>query len=119
MNDEEKNNLKQIKVKILDELIDLSDSEDIPPEERFSLMINRASGTTSVELFGKAHKAASQIEDTTNKARSLMDLLEEIDISLGNITVGPPPEQPQPDRPSEDKPGEEHPTEDNPQENQS
>lgn len=93
MNEEEKTKLKQIKVKILDELVDLADSDDIPAEERFALMINRASGTTSAEFFGKAHDVALKIEDPANKARSLMDLLEEIDISLGNITVNPPPDQ--------------------------
>ncbi len=111
MNDEYKSKLKQIKVKILDELVDLSDSDDIPAEERFALMINRASGTTNVEFFGKAHEVALKIEDPTNKARSLMDLLEEIDISLGNITVDPPPEQKDESsdgNQTEDKPAEEN-----------
>ncbi len=116
MNDEDKDKLKQIKAKILDELVELSDSDDIPAEQRFTLMMSSAAGTNNAELFGRAHEAAKQIDDGGNKVRSLMDLLEEIDISLGNITAGPMPESK--DQPSDKVPSEGKPAEENSPENQ-
>lgn len=91
MSDEEKNKLENLKAQVLNELTQLSDTTDIDPENRFRLMINLAviSGTT--DSFEKAKKAASSIEEPTAKTRALMELLEEIDISLGNITVGDAP----------------------------
>lgn len=71
--------LETIKKEALEELKPLVDKLDLPPEEKFDILLLIIRSTDDEELVGKAHDTATQIEDETRKAQALLDIIKEVD----------------------------------------
>ncbi len=71
--------LETIKKEALEELKPLVDKLDLPPEEKFDILLLIIRSTDDEELVSKAHETATQIEDETRKAQALLDIIKEVD----------------------------------------
>lgn len=71
--------LETIKKEALEELKPLVDKLDLPPEEKFDILLLIIRSTDDEELVSKAHDTATQIEDETRKAQALLDIIKEVD----------------------------------------
>lgn len=90
MNSDQNTNLQKLRGDILNELVGLKDyliqSNDVSYEMILTLV--RATGDSS--LLELAFKKAQQIEDARQKADALIDILDEVEVSLSSST--PPSE---------------------------
>lgn len=77
--------LEKLRSSILDEVIPLAEEADLEPSQKFTLLINAARLSGEAQKFEAAHQAALGIDAPKEKAEALLDLLEEIDIKLGEI----------------------------------
>jgi len=71
--------LEAVKKEALEELKPLVDKLDLPPEEKFDILLLIIRSTDDEELVSKAHNTATQIEDETRKAQALLDIIKEVD----------------------------------------
>lgn len=97
MQDQEKAKLLELRTKVLNDIIPLTENGVFDPSQKFLLLIAAARLTGDTNSFSAAYAAASSIEDPEDKANALFELLEEIDIELGDvqITAKPTPAQPE------------------------
>lgn len=79
--------LSTLKNEVLDELINITDSEGLDPVEKFELIMTRYVNTGDTALLGAAFKAAKKIEDVSYRGTALMQLLEEIELSQAEIVA--------------------------------
>lgn len=71
--------LDDIKKDALEELRPLVDRLDLPPDEKFDIMLLIIRSTDDQSLLAPAHAAAKAIEDETKRAQALLDIIKEID----------------------------------------
>ncbi len=71
--------LDEIKKEALEELRPLVAKLDLPPKEKFDTMLLIIRSTDDQVLLGPAHEAAKTIEDETDRAEALLDIVKEID----------------------------------------
>lgn len=71
--------LEHIKKEALEELKPLVDKLDLPPEEKFDILLLIIRSTDDEELVAKAHDTATQIADDGRKAQALLDIIKEVD----------------------------------------
>lgn len=71
--------LEIIKKEAIEELKPLVDKLDLPPEEKFDILLLIIRSTDDEELVAKAHTAATEIADETRKAQALLDIIKEVD----------------------------------------
>lgn len=71
--------LEGIKKEALEELKPLVDKLNLPPEEKFDILLLIIRSTDDEELVNKAHLAATEIVDETRKAQALLDIIKEVD----------------------------------------
>lgn len=71
--------LETIKKEALEELKPLVDKLDLPPEEKFDILLLIIRSTDDEELVSKAHDTATQIMDDGRKAQALLDIIKEVD----------------------------------------
>lgn len=71
--------LEAIKKEALEELKPLVDKLDLPPEEKFDILLLIIRSTDDEELVAKAHDTATQIVDDGRKAQALLDIIKEVD----------------------------------------
>ena len=71
--------LEIIKKHALEELRPLVDKLDLPPEEKFDILLLIIRSTDDEELVAKAHDTSIQIQDETRKAQALLDIIKEVD----------------------------------------
>lgn len=71
--------LEAIKKEAIEELKPLVDKLDLPPEEKFDILLLIIRSTDDEELVAKAHTAATEIADETRKAQALLDIIKEVD----------------------------------------
>lgn len=71
--------LEVIKKHALEELRPLVDKLDLPPEEKFDILLLIIRSTDDEELVGKAHETSIEIQDETRKAQALLDIIKEVD----------------------------------------
>lgn len=71
--------LETIKKEALEELKPLVDKLELPPEEKFDILLLIIRSTDDKELVEKAHDTATQIADETRKAQALLDIIKEVD----------------------------------------
>ena len=71
--------LEAIKKQALEELRPLVDRLELPPEEKFDILLLIIRSTDDEELVAKAHQTAIEIEDETRKAQALLDIIKEVD----------------------------------------
>ncbi|MDO8335827.1 MAG: hypothetical protein Q7T74_03555 [Candidatus Saccharibacteria bacterium] len=71
--------LEAIKKEALEELKPLVDKLELPPEEKFDILLLIIRSCDDEELVDKAHKTATEIVDETRKAQALLDIIKEVD----------------------------------------
>ncbi len=71
--------LEGIKKEALEELKPLVDKLNLPPEEKFDILLLIIRSTDDEELVNKAHSTATEIADETRKAQALLDIIKEVD----------------------------------------
>ncbi len=71
--------LEAIKKEALAELKPLVDKLELPPEEKFDILLLIIRSTDDEELVNKAHTTATEIADETRKAQALLDIIKEVD----------------------------------------
>ncbi len=71
--------LEAIKKEALEELKPLVDKLDLPPEEKFDIILLIIRSTDDDDLVAKAHTTAIEIADETRKAQALLDIIKEVD----------------------------------------
>lgn len=71
--------LEAIKKEALEELKPLVDKLELPPEEKFDILLLIIRSCDDEELVDKAHKTATEIADETRKAQALLDVIKEVD----------------------------------------
>jgi len=71
--------LEVIKKHALEELRPLVDKLDLPPEEKFDILLLIIRSTDDEELVAKAHETSIEIQDETRKAQALLDIIKEVD----------------------------------------
>ena len=71
--------LEAIKKEALAELKPLVDKLELPPEEKFDILLLIIRSTDDEELVNKAHTTAAEIVDETRKAQALLDIIKEVD----------------------------------------
>lgn len=71
--------LEAIKKEALEELKPLVDKLELPPEEKFDILLLIIRSCDDEELVEKAHTTAQQIGDETRKAQALLDIIKEVD----------------------------------------
>lgn len=71
--------LEAIKKEALEELKPLVDKLELPPEEKFDILLLIIRSCDDEELVDKAHKTAIEIADETRKAQALLDIIKEVD----------------------------------------
>jgi hypothetical protein len=71
--------LEAIKKQALEELRPLVDKLELPPEEKFDILLLIIRSTDDEELVAKAHETAIEIQDETRKAQALLDIIKEVD----------------------------------------
>lgn len=71
--------LEKIKKEAIEELKPLVDKLDLPPEEKFDILLLIIRSTDDEELVAKAHTTATEIADETRKAQALLDIIKEVD----------------------------------------
>ncbi len=71
--------LESIKKEALEELKPLVDKLELPPEEKFDILLLIIRSCDDQELVEKAHTTAAQIVDETRKAQALLDIIKEVD----------------------------------------
>jgi hypothetical protein len=71
--------LEAIKKEALEELKPLVDKLELPPEEKFDILLLIIRSCDDQELVEKAHTTAQQIVDETRKAQALLDIIKEVD----------------------------------------
>ncbi len=71
--------LEGIKKEALEELKPLVDKLELPPEEKFDILLLIIRSTDDEELVTKAHTTATEIADETRKAQALLDIIKEVD----------------------------------------
>lgn len=71
--------LEGIKKEALEELKPLVDKLELPPEEKFDILLLIIRSTDDEELVNKAHTTATEIADETRKAQALLDIIKEVD----------------------------------------
>lgn len=71
--------LEGIKKEALEELKPLVDKLELPPEEKFDILLLIIRSTDDEELVNKAHTTATEIVDETRKAQALLDIIKEVD----------------------------------------
>lgn len=71
--------LEHIKKEALEELKPLVDKLNLPPEEKFDILLLIIRSTDDEELVAKAHDTATQIVDDQRKAQALLDIIKEVD----------------------------------------
>lgn len=71
--------LEAIKKEALEELKPLVDKLELPPEEKFDILLLIIRSCDDEELVDKAHKTATEIADETRKAQALLDIIKEVD----------------------------------------
>lgn len=82
-NDEDKpavsGDLDGLKASALEELRPLVGKLKLPAKERFDTLLLIIRSTDDQSLLGQAHEAAKEIEDDTQRAEALLDVIKEID----------------------------------------
>jgi len=71
--------LDAIKKEALEELRPLVSKLDLPAKEKFDTMLLIIRSTDDQSLLSPAHEAAKAIEDETERAEALLDIVKEID----------------------------------------
>ncbi len=71
--------LEAIKKEALEELKPLVDKLELPPEEKFDILLLIIRSCDDEELVEKAHTTAQQIVEETRKAQALLDIIKEVD----------------------------------------
>jgi hypothetical protein len=94
---EDQQKLKELRDTVLQELTPILVNSDMAPEDKFTLQLSAAEASGKIERFKEALESARHFEDDTNKANAYLDLLEAIDIQIGDTAV----EEAQPAQPSE------------------
>ena len=87
--DNQYKSLEEIRSNILKDIAPLLTNSTFNPEQKFTLLLAAARMSGKAEDFKSAYEAAKSIEDDNEKANSLFELLEEIDIQLGEISFEP------------------------------
>lgn len=72
------NDLMEIKSKALKELTPLVDHLDQPPLDKFRTLMMTIQAGDDKELIPKAYAAAQKIENNTDRAQALLDVINEI-----------------------------------------
>lgn len=71
--------LDGLKASALEELRPLVGKLKLPAKERFDTLLLIIRSTDDQSLLGQAHDAAKDIEDDTQRAEALLDVIKEID----------------------------------------
>ncbi len=87
------NELEVIKKAALDELKPLVDKLQLPPEEKFDILLLIIRSTDDKELIGTAHETAKTISDETRRAQALLDIIKEVEYFSNNAQQEQPPVQ--------------------------
>ena len=86
MDDDQKKQLEHIRDDLVKLSSDMAADEDRPPEERISLLMAKIRTNPDFETVHAAHKAIEELENKNAKLDAALDLIEEIEVMLGNIT---------------------------------
>lgn len=76
--------LETLKKQALEVLVSLVDQIQDSPERRFEILITASRSKGDAVLLEKALQAAQQIEDASDRARAVLDVLNEINYQLSN-----------------------------------
>lgn len=85
MTQSDQKTLETLRTQILSEIAPLIKNSNFDPSQKFNLLLSIARESGETSDFSSAHEAASQIKEDTDRANALLDLLEELDVALGNI----------------------------------
>ena len=80
----ETSDLDEIKNKALKEITPLLDKLDLPALEKFKTIMMTIQAGDSKELIPSAYEAAEKIEDESQKAQALLDIINEINYFSNN-----------------------------------
>jgi hypothetical protein len=78
----ENEQLQELRVKLVNELGEVADSDLIDPIQRFSLAMLKAQNSNHIEDLNRAATIAHAIEDPEAKTDALLQLIDEIDFQL-------------------------------------
>ena len=86
MDDDQKKQLEHIRDDLVKLSSDMATDENRPPEERVSLLMAKIRTNPDVESVHAAHKAIEELENQNAKLDAALDLIDEIEVMLGNIS---------------------------------
>lgn len=86
MNEEKLNKLTALRDKVMENVSPLADNENLSPEQRFTLLMSTASYQNDEAMLEKAFEAAQQIEAEDAKTAALLDLLDEVELQISDVT---------------------------------
>lgn len=72
---------------VLEELSPVLMSGDMTPESKFTIQLSAAQASGQIEKYREALESIRQFSDDTSKANAYMDLMEAIDVQLGDIST--------------------------------
>lgn len=86
MDDNEKTRLDKLRSTILDDLMLLIETVDIDPEQKFNILLASARAAGNGNTFEAAYDSAKKIEISEQKVNAYLDLLEAIDLQVGDVS---------------------------------
>ena len=78
-----KEQLETLRTKLVEKISPLADNADIAPEEKFTLLLTAARYQGDPQLLEKAFAASEEIVDTELKTAATLDLLDEVELQIG------------------------------------
>lgn len=85
---EDKDYLQELRTKVLDSLVAVSDSFADDENVGYDVLIALARSTGNSKLWGRAYEKAMSIEDPKQRGDAMLVLLDEIELSLANVAEG-------------------------------
>ncbi len=79
--------LDELKKSALEELRPLVSKLDLPAKEKFDTLLLIIRSTDDKSLLTNAHEAAKAIEDETERAEALLDIVKEVDYFAGQTAT--------------------------------
>lgn len=87
MDTDEKSKLEHIRDDLVKLTADMAIDDEMPPEERISLLMAKIRTNPDTQSFHAAKQAIDEIESKEVKLNAALDLIAEIEIALGNVTA--------------------------------
>lgn len=87
MNQDEKNELVDLRNQLVELSSELSMEVDMPPEEKMSLIMAKIRTSSEVDkaVFDQAKKVLDEMKPSQLKLNAALDLIDEIELALGNV----------------------------------